>query len=548
MTGQDRFADDVTTEVLEGFEISLYRWNLLTDRLDWVGSETALMQATGLDDIASGTAFAEHREDGGERTAWALAARHGETARFVFAVPVGIAGVTWIEEQAKRWDIDGVPHVTGVLRRAAAPRGARTAPARGEREGRAELLDILNRAGRGQDRSLTLLAIDSIRDLTRALGLDVVDEIVAEVEARLSVAKMPRSETGRIAGGKFALVESGSDPQTLAQDIRRIMDVIGRKEIATALGPVTVSVSAGVCHVPRGAALPADPIASALVALDEARIGRIEGLRFARPGTGSAATREKYASGARLVMDAIAEGRMTIAFQPVVRSDETGTVAFNECLCRILDREGTVVPAGSFMPSIEHLGLIRHVDRTVLRATLATLAGHPDQRLSVNLSPQSMHDSEWLSILESEAAATPGLVDRLILEVTESSAMLDPARTLGFMNRVRALGCAFALDDFGAGYTSFRHFRDFRFDAVKIDGSFVTGIARNRDNQILVNTLVSIADHFSMFTVAEFVENDEDAAFLQGIGIDFLQGYRYGVPTLNPAWLSAGKEVTRLRA
>lgn len=550
MTGEIDGPDAIAAGLLAGFEISLYHWNLRTDELSWVGNDTQLMQTTGLRLISKGSAFADLREDGAERSAWAISARPGETCRFAFAVPTGPASVVWIEDQARRWDREGEPFVSGVLRRIAAPRLARPAAGRsvGEREGRAALAAFLAGAGTGEDRNYILFGIDNLRDLTRALGPDVTDELLAEVEARIAAAPPQRCQFARVGSARFGVAEVGSDAQAAALLARRIMEAVGRSEIMTSIGPVTVSVSAGICQTPAGEKTPADPFSNALLALDEARIGRVEGLRFARAGGSVPTLRERYMSGARLVMDAIAEGRMTIAFQPVVRADMVETPAFHECLARILDRDGSLVPAGSFMPAVEHLGLVRQVDRIVLGKALETLAAHPDQRLSVNLSPQSMHDSEWLAILEDGLRTHPDAGDRLILEVTESSAMLDPARTLAFMNRVRGFGCSFALDDFGAGYTSFKHFRDFRFDAVKIDGSFARGVAANRDNQILVATLVSIADHFSMFTVAEFVEEEADATWLAGMGIDFFQGYRYGRPVLAPAWLRGAEAAQRMTA
>jgi EAL domain-containing protein (putative c-di-GMP-specific phosphodiesterase class I) len=99
------------------------------------------------------------------------------------------------------------------------------------------------------------------------------------------------------------------------------------------------------------------------------------------------------------------------------------------------------------------------------------------------------------------------------------------------MDHVRATGCAFALDDFGAGATGFRYFRDFRFDIVKIDGAFVQGVATARDAQVLVECLTAVARHFEMLTVAERVETEADAAWLTALGVDCLQGYLYGRPS-----------------
>jgi EAL domain-containing protein (putative c-di-GMP-specific phosphodiesterase class I) len=115
--------------------------------------------------------------------------------------------------------------------------------------------------------------------------------------------------------------------------------------------------------------------------------------------------------------------------------------------------------------------------------------------------------------------------------------MLVPELVTGFMKDMQARGISFALDDFGAGYTSFRFLKEFYFDILKIDGQFVRGIATDPDNQVLTAALASIGQQFDMVTVAESVEKPEDAAYLAALGIDCLQGYYFGAPTVRPPWL-----------
>jgi EAL domain-containing protein (putative c-di-GMP-specific phosphodiesterase class I) len=113
------------------------------------------------------------------------------------------------------------------------------------------------------------------------------------------------------------------------------------------------------------------------------------------------------------------------------------------------------------------------------------------------------------------------------------------------MAELQRKGISFALDDFGAGYTAFRYFKEFSFDIVKIDGQFIRGVARDPDNQVLTQALMMIARQFDMFTVAESVETADDADWLRAQGVDCLQGYLYGVPTTRPVWLD---EAVRRRA
>jgi EAL domain-containing protein (putative c-di-GMP-specific phosphodiesterase class I) len=140
--------------------------------------------------------------------------------------------------------------------------------------------------------------------------------------------------------------------------------------------------------------------------------------------------------------------------------------------------------------------------------------------------------------------ASPTIAERLILEITESSAMTVPELVVRFMSDLGRKGIAFALDDFGAGHTAFRYFRDFSFDMLKIDGQFTHNIDRDPDNQALVRALVSIGKHFQMLTVAEMVETAAEAECMRAIGVDCLQGFAFGAPSMKPVF----KEKPLLRA
>lgn len=258
-------------------------------------------------------------------------------------------------------------------------------------------------------------------------------------------------------------------------------------------------------------------------------------LAAAEPVAGLAACRVE--AGARLrfkVALGLAQGRMEFHFQPVVRASSPRFPAFFELLARLRLPDGQTLPAGAFVPAIEEGEIGRALDRAALDAALRALAANPRLRLSVNVSPLSMGDEGWLGILEASGRGSGNVCGRLILEVTESAALGDPDQTADFICHVRRSGCAFALDDFGAGSTGFRHFRDFRFDMVKIDGSFCHGVHRQRDAQVLVECLGGIARHFEMMTVAEHIEDEADAAWLRGQGVDCFQGWLYGRPSAEP--------------
>ena len=240
-----------------------------------------------------------------------------------------------------------------------------------------------------------------------------------------------------------------------------------------------------------------------------------------------------------MVAQAIRHEEVLLAFQPVMQAQAPDTVAFYEGLIRVLDSTGRIIPAGDFMAQVENTELGRELDCLALEKGLRTLSENPGVRLSINMSARSIGYARWNRVLEANLSSDPSIADRLILEITESSAMTVPEIAIDFMDRLSLKGISFALDDFGAGQTAIRYFRDFFFDMVKIDGQFIRGIHENRDNQVVTAALISIARQFDMFTVAEFVETEADAACLRHLGIDCLQGYLYGAPSVDAPWLDS---------
>lgn len=251
----------------------------------------------------------------------------------------------------------------------------------------------------------------------------------------------------------------------------------------------------------------------------------------------SLAVAERDRDMINLVEQALLEDRTRLAFQPVVLTSDFTKVAFNEGLIRILSPSGRVLPAREFIGVVETRETGRLIDCAALRHGLQALAQVPDLRLSINMSARSIGYGRWMRILQDGLRQDPTIGERLILEITESSAMLMPDVVCAFMDEAHRSGISFALDDFGAGYTAFRYFRDFFFDIVKIDGQFIRNIASNPDNQVLTRALTSIAEHFDMLTVAEGVESRADAEWLASASVQCLQGYHFGAPILNPDWL-----------
>lgn len=238
-----------------------------------------------------------------------------------------------------------------------------------------------------------------------------------------------------------------------------------------------------------------------------------------------------------MVAGAIRHDQARLAYQPVMQARPPHGVAFYEGLIRVPDETGRIIPAADFMPVVEDTELGREIDCAALASGLRALAAAPDLRLSVNMSARSIGFRKWQRILDRGLNRDPDIGARLILEITESSMMLMPEVVADFMVRMQSHGISFALDDFGAGSTALRFLRDVYFDAIKIDGQFIRNLPDAPANQVLVSAMVAVARQFDMFVVAESVETLPEAELLGRIGVDCLQGYLYGAPSLRPPWL-----------
>ncbi len=396
--------------------------------------------------------------------------------------------------------------------------------------------------------------VDNLSELNQIYGFDVADAVLGEVAARIRAAAGRESRGSatirHLSGSKFGLVASGADGAAARRIAEAAQNAVAAAPIRTNKGGVAATVSAGVATQEAVALDSAATVrdrageimARALDVLSSARRVGPSGLKEARLDADPDRLLDERRRIAQEAMAALEAGRIGVAFQPIVAS-ASRRPAFHECLARILRTDGSIAPAGGFIPVIEQLGQVRLLDRRMLSAVFDALEDAARARLSLNVSAQTLRDAEWLSLFRRRAADAPRAAERLIVEITESSASGDPAAARAFMDAVRAQGAAFALDDFGAGYTALRQLRDFRFDFLKIDGSFVSGVAANPDNRLFIRVMAEIAQHFEMATVAEFVETEADAETLADLSITYQQGYLHGPPSME---LSDGTQAAKI--
>ncbi|HUT49084.1 MAG TPA: EAL domain-containing protein [Alphaproteobacteria bacterium] len=379
------------------------------------------------------------------------------------------------------------------------------------------------------------VAIDTLAMIHDAYEGPTADTAVLTLGQRIERNIRASDIVGRVAVDSFGIVTSNCPGDTISTIANKLLAVCHDTPVVTASGPIHVKVSIGGVIFPEIGQTAHDVMTQAEVARREAR--ERQGLPFVHYKCSEEQRRDSHEHveiGER-VMRALRSNRLVFAYQPIVEA-RGYAVKHHECLIRMIERDGSITPAAKFMPVIEQLGLIRDVDRYVLETAVRELHEHTDASYAINVSALTANDRSWLRLLFALLRNAGSVAERMIIEITETVALQDIEETANFVAQVRDLGCQVALDDFGAGYTSFRHLKSLAVDTVKIDGSFVRGIAQNVDNQLFVRTLLGLANGFGLGTIAECVEDQADADALAEEGVDLLQGYFFGVPTIEPPW------------
>jgi EAL domain-containing protein (putative c-di-GMP-specific phosphodiesterase class I) len=230
---------------------------------------------------------------------------------------------------------------------------------------------------------------------------------------------------------------------------------------------------------------------------------------------------------------ALALDLFVLHYQPIV-SLVDGRVAHHEALVRLADEPaGAVIGPASFLPAAERYGLVREIDRMVLDKVVALLGCQPeaqDSAIAMNLSALSLMDGDMLAHIQRGLERHHVDPARLILEVTETASISDMDRARAFCAGAQRLGCAVALDDFGAGFGSFHYLKHLPFSYLKIDGAFIRGLPDSAHDQLVVKALVGLVREMGQRTIAEFVGDLQTLALLREFGVDFAQGFHVGRP------------------
>jgi diguanylate cyclase (GGDEF)-like protein len=554
-------ASQQTSTILASLGQAAFMWDIASDEIIWSDHLGVVFAGIPPEALASGAELAKLIEPQTSIRTDALglsAVVHGAGGtpyRIEYGVRISTsAPVTWVEETGC-WFAgpDGKPARAQGIVRINNERHARDEqliklsrhdPLTGELN-RTHLVAALAQAVEETQRfrstsAFLLIGVDHLARVNDAFGFDVADAVISEVARRIRAQLRGGDVLGRFSGNKFGLILKNCTIDDMNVAAERFLAVVRDEVVPTRSGPVSVTVSIGGVAVPRHARSADEAINRAQETLDGCKRRRAGSFLAWRPNVERDAQRRVNIRVTDEIVTALNERRIVMAYEPVVAAGSREN-AFYECLVRMEQDDGRVLLAPDIVPVAERLGLIRLVDHRVLELVVAELAQSPGVELSLNISPDTTMDRDWWASIESLMRAHPGVAERLIVEITETVAIQDIDDLRGFVTRLKNYGSRIAIDDFGAGYTSFRNLRRLGVDIVKIDGAFVQNIVHSADDRAFVQTLIDLARRLKIKTVAEWVQDDKSASLLCDWGCDYIQGHLIGLATAQRPWAEAAK-------
>jgi diguanylate cyclase (GGDEF)-like protein len=546
--------------ILASLDQAAFVWDIASDAMDWSGDAVSVFGSIPSAALATGAALSQLIEPSrtirSDTLMFSSARDHGEGVpyRIEYGVRADTtAALIWIEE-CGRWfaGADGRPvRAQGIVRidneRHAREEQLLTLSQHDPLTGAlnrsrlvAALAEEIEQATRFRASiAFMVIGIDHLARVNDAFGFDVADEVICEVGKRVRARLRGDDLLGRFSGNKFGLILKNCSVDDMQVAAERFLSAIRSEVVPTKLGPVAVTASIGAVSIPRYARAVDEALNRAQEALESTKSRRQGSFSMWRPNVERDAQRRANIRVTDEIVSALNERRVAVAFEPVVHARNRATTVFYECLVRMKQGDGALLLAPDIVPVAEKLGLIRLVDHRVLELVIAELAAAPDAHLSLNISPDTTMDPDWWSSMESLLRAHPGAAERLIMEITETVAIQDLNDVRGFVTRLKNFGCRIAIDDFGAGYTSFRNLRKLGVDIVKIDGAFVQNIVRSADDRAFVQTLLDLAHRLDIKTVAEWVQDETSARLLADWGCDYIQGQFIGLASFERSWSDA---------
>ena len=404
-------------------------------------------------------------------------------------------------------------------------------------------LEASSQSWRGKPLALAYLDLDRFKLINDLYGHNAGDEVLQQVCKRLTDVVSGGIRVGRVGGDEFVIVMPDTKMPLATLVCQGIVRSIGSTPFRVGEKAFQVRGSVGLIEVSPGTQIK-DALSTADRACREAKRGHVDNLVVYDH---TAAAFKEHEAELQLVEHLSTEWAtrgLFLVMQPIMSLKAPHSSLNFEVLLRMKDPAGKMVPTDRLISAAENSGHMGVIDRWVLSTTLSWLhINHrrlPNTRfVCMNLSGASLNDEKFMQDVFAMLGANVDIARHLCIEITESVALHDLNNTRMFIDKVRGYGAKVALDDFGAGYTSFSYLKELPADLLKIDGSFIVNMNKHPANVAIVEAIVNLAGNLGMQTIAEWAEDSATVQTLAEIGVDYVQGYVVARPQVPEALLGA---------
>lgn len=399
------------------------------------------------------------------------------------------------------------------------------------------LKDIIENIDEKTEHALCYLDLDQFKVINDTCGHMAGDQLLQNIAELLSQRIRKSEDTlARLGGDEFVLLLEHCSLEQANKIAKSMCDAVQEYRFVWNDNPFTVGISIGVVPLNINTHDYQEILSKADTACYMAKEKGRNRVHTYLVDDEELMQRQSEMKVVSNITDAYENDLFQLFYQPIVPIDKPENVTQHyELLLRMKDKQGNWLPPGFFLPAAERYNLVHKVDRWVIKTAFNWLARHPEHLeqldcCAINLSGMSLNDEMLFDFISMQFDETYVPPEKICFEITETAAITNLARAIGFINQLRELGCHSALDDFGSGMSSFAYLKNFPIDYLKIDGMFVRDIITDPIDNAMVKSINDIGHVLGLKTIAEFVENQDIYNRIQELGIDEAQGYHIAKP------------------
>lgn len=381
--------------------------------------------------------------------------------------------------------------------------------------------------------ALILIDIDDFKDINDTLGHKAGDDLLKKLANLLQEQVEHKDVLARLGGDEFAILLPQASLNYIDLIKQRILDALENYLVIANGQPVRMTLSIGATLFPEHGVIADELLAHADLAMYKSKELGSNCFNFYTPDPHWQAQIQSRNFWKNKIHEALEQNLFALYCQPILHL-QSNAISCYEVLIRMIGKDREIITPNMFLPIAESCGLISQIDCWVVCQAIRLIEHHAkagnNLRLEVNISGKSLSDEELLPLIQQELTTTGVNPASLVLEITETAAIADFSQACKFINTLKQMGCQFAIDDFGIGYSSFSQLKHLPVDYLKIDGSFIKNLAKDFLDRHLVKAIVEVARGLSIDTIAEFVADAETIQLLHQLGINYAQGYYIGKP------------------